>query len=325
MRDTFIHLCSKVKRFGLTSVIKSIALFALFVSILINLSCEKGRETESKSKTNSPPVITSVSLLPNKPNKESDLSTVIQSQDPDGDLIIYRYQWIKNDEEIIGEEKNTLNRKNFKKRDLIQVRVIPSDGKVNGKPFLSTPIRIFNSQPLIEEVRIEPKVAYVNSPLKVRIKSADKDGDFIYYTYQWEKNGEVMAEDRGEELEQGRFKRGDSITVTVNSDDRESQSPSKKSNPIIISNNPPVITSSPPTSIDGMTYIYQVKVNDPDHDPIIFTLKSGPKGMEIDKDTGLLRWAIQKDDREPHMIEIEASDNAGAKSLQRYTLTVEYK
>ena len=62
--------------------------------------------------------------------------------------------------------KNTLKRGNFKKGDIIQVKVTPSDGKENGKPFLSTPVKILNSPPVIQEVWIEPKMPTAKDNLK---------------------------------------------------------------------------------------------------------------------------------------------------------------
>lgn len=310
---------------GLWSLIRIVVFFFLFSSLCGSLSCEGQKGTELKSRTNSPPVITSVSILLEKPSKESDLSLSIQSQDEDGDPITYQYQWVKNDAELPGEKKEILKSGNFKKGDLIQVRVTPSDGKVDGKPVLSSTVKILNSPPVMQEIGIDPKVAYANDPLKVHLKGFDADGDFIYYTYRWEKNEVVLSEEGTEALESGRFKKGDSISVTVIPDDREDKGLPKKSEPVVIANSPPIIISSPPTSIEGMTYLYQVKALDPDHDPVQFTLKSGPKGMVIDKETGLIRWEVRKEDKGTYPIEIEASDNEGAKSIQRYTLTVDYK
>jgi hypothetical protein len=54
-------------------------------------------------------------------------------------------------------------------------------------------------------------------------------------------------------------------------------------------------------------------------------LKSGPKGMEMDKNTGLIRWEIRKENKGTHSVEIEVFDQEGAKSIQRYTLTVEFR
>ena len=291
-------------------------------SLAINLSCGNSDKHELKSQTNSPPVITSVTISPNNPNKESELSLFIQSHDPDGDSMTYHYQWMKNDEEIPMGNSKTLEGGNFRKGDFIQVKVTPSDGKEKGKAFLSDPVKILNSTPMIQEVRMEPKVAYANDNLKVSVTGSDADGDFVYYTYQWEKDGVILSEERKEILERGRIKRGDSIIVTVTPDDREAVGMPKKSETVIISNSPPIIVSSPPTSVQGETYIYQVKANDPDDDSTSFTLKSGPKGMEIDKSTGLIRWEIRKEDKGSHLIEIEASDNEGGRSFQRFTLVV---
>ena len=309
------------------SSIRKATILCILCVLLGNFSCGKQKQVESKSQiqTNGPPIITSVNIVPQTPNKESDLDVITRSQDPDGDPVTYYYQWMKNNEEISGEDKNILKSGNFKKGDLIQVRVTPSDGKVEGKPFLSVPVKILNSPPVIQEVRIEPKMAYANDHLKIYIKSNDIDRDSIYYTYQWGKNGAVLTEEKTEVLEKGRFKKGDSIAVTVTPNDGESQGISKKSEPITILNSPPIIISSPPTSVEGNDYIYQVKAYDPDNDPIFFALKSAPKGMEIDKETGLVRWAIRGQDRGTHSIEIEASDKEGAKSFQRFVLNVEIR
>jgi len=263
--------------------------------------------------------------LPKNPNKENNLDLIVRGQDPDGDPLTYHYQWIKNGEEISGENENILRRGNFRKGDLIRVMVTPSDGKADGKPFLSEPIKILNSPPLIQEVNIEPKMAYASDHLKVHIRSVDIDGDAIYYTYQWEKNGVVLTEEKAEVLERGRFKKGDLIAVTVTPDDGEGKGILKKSEGITILNSPPIIVSSPPTSVEGENYIYQLEANDLDNDPISFALKSAPKGMEINKETGLIRWVVQRRDSGTHPIEIEASDQEGAKSYQRFVLNVEFR
>ena len=304
---------------------KIIIRFILTFFVAIHLSCEGRKAEPSRSKTNSPPSVTSVTILPEKPTRESELNLSIQSKDPDGDSVIYQFQWIRNDKEIIGENKNALSSGFFKKGDLVRARVTPSDGKVNGTPFLSAPVKILNSSPVLKEVWVEPKVAYVTDRLKATLKSLDPDGDFIYHTYQWEKNGTLLSEEREEILERGRFKKGDSITVIVTPDDREILGPPKKSETLIISNSPPLILSSPPTSVEKTTYTYQVKANDPDNDPIAFALRSGPKGMEMDKKTGLIKWEIRKDDKGNHSVEIEVSDDSGAKSIQRYTLTINFR
>lgn len=299
-------------------------LLMLFVSLHIT-SCGSSEKTGTSTKSNTPPEIVAATIFPENPTQKSDLGVTVQGKDPDEDTITYHYQWIKNDTEIIGETKPVLKSGTFKKGDMIQVKVIPSDGKGEGASFLSAPVKILNSPPTIQEVSIEPKTAFANNDLKAIVKGFDPDGDFIYYTFRWEKNGVELSEENKEILKQGNFKKGDSIIVTVTPDDREVTGEPKKSEAVIISNSPPMIVSSPPESIKESKYIYQVKADDADHDPVTFILKSGPKGMEIDQKTGLLRWDIRKADKGTHQIEIEALDSDGAKSIQRYVLTVDFK
>ncbi len=300
-------------------------LLALLTSIVAIISCESGETGKSASKINSPPVITSVTILPEKPTTGSELSLSIQSKDPEGDPITYQYQWIKNDEDVTGENQPTLKKEKFSKGDLIRVRVMPSDKKSAGVSFLSPAIKIHNEPPVVQEVWIEPKLAYAGDNLKAIVKCSDPEGDFIYYNYQWEKNGSILTDERGGTLQKGRFKKGDSIVVIVTPDDREALGTAKKSEPLLISNSPPQIVSSPPNSVEKTTYIYQVKVDEPDNDPITFALKSAPQRMVIDKKTGIIKWEIRKEDKGDHSVEIEVSDNEGARSTQRYTLTIDIK
>ena len=54
---------------------------------------------------------------------------------------------------------------------------------------------------------------------------------------------------------------------------------------------PPAITSVPPTrGAVGQQYIYAVAANDPEGDPLSFSLVTGPAGMTIDPTAGLIRW-----------------------------------
>lgn len=324
-KDTFIPLCNKWKSDREVLYSQVIALILTLLFLAGGFSCGKQEITENNLPKNSPPQIFSVKILPENPNKESVFNLVIDSYDPDHERVAYRYQWSRNGEEMEGANKEILRSTNLKRGDLIRVKVTPSDGKMNGEPFLSAPVKILNSPPVIQKIWIEPKLAYVNDNLKVHVKSNDIDGDPVHYTYRWEKNGIALNEESGEVLERGRFKKGDSIAVTVIPDDGETSGSPKKSDPIMIANSPPVITSSPLTKTDGNIYTYQVTVNRPDNDPIIFALKTAPKGMEIDRETGLIRWEIRNGDQGTHPIEIEASDSEGAKSFQRYTLAVEFR
>jgi hypothetical protein len=296
-----------------------------FASLFLagSLSCGRQEAAQTTLPKNSPPRIISVRVLPENPDTKSVFNLLIESYDPDNDRVLYRYQWLKNDEGVAGENAEILRGIPLRKGDLIRVKVTPSDGKIEGDPFLSSPVKIVLSPEIIEEVRIEPKIAYSNCDLKAFVKTHDADGNSMSYSYQWERNGVVLTEEKTDVLAQGRFKRGETIAVTVTPQDGESEGMPRKSQPVTIANGPPIITSSPPQKTNGNIYTYQVTANDPDNDPIVFILKTGPKGMEMDKETGFVRWEIRKGDQGPQSIEIQASDPEGARSFQRYTLSVE--
>jgi hypothetical protein len=325
-KDIFIPLCNKLKSYREFSPLQFIIAF-IFTSLFFagSLSCGRQEAAETTLPKNSPPRIISVKILPESPNTQSVFNLLIESYDPDYDRVLYHYQWLKNDEEITGENREILRGIHLKKGDLIRVKVTPSDGKINGETFLAPPVKIINSPQVIEEVRIEPKIAYANCDLKAFVKSHDADGDSMNYSYKWEKNGVVLSEENTDVFTRGRFKKGDTIAVTVTANDVESIGMPKKSEPVTIANSPPIITSSPPNKTNGNIYTYQVTANDPDNDPIIFALKTAPKGMEIDKETGLIRWEIRKEDQGTQSIEIQASDSGGSKSFQRYTLAIEFR
>jgi len=196
------------------TLFKLAVIFSLLTTLLGGGSCEKEKGTGASSRTNSPPVVSAVRILPENPTQQNAVTASIDAHDPDGDPITYEYQWIKNGADVSAQDNNVLQHSHFKKGDVIRVRVTPGDGKGKGEPFLSPEVKIRNSPPVIQEVWIEPKVAYASDPLKALVKAEDKDGGFVYYTYQWEKNGVLLSEERGAVLEPGRFKKGDSVTVT---------------------------------------------------------------------------------------------------------------
>src|SRR3990170_7232095 len=140
-KSDFIPSCSRVKHRT-----------AIFLSVLFilsgTLSCDREKGGEPKDHSNSLPVITSIQIFPENPNVTQDLNLTIRSQDPGGDPITYHYQWMKDEQEIPGENRSTLPKGNFRKGTLISVKIVPSDGKTQGKPFLSDPVKILNSPPI---------------------------------------------------------------------------------------------------------------------------------------------------------------------------------
>jgi len=90
-------------------------------------------------------------------------------------------------------------------------------------------------------------------------------------------------------------------------------------------NDPPKITSTPVlTGQLGQLYTYQVQAKDPDptKDTLSYELLANPKGMQIDRNKGLIRWTATSIDVGKHTITIRASDGKGGSDEQTYTLTL---
>ena len=88
-----------------------------------------------------------------------------------------------------------------------------------------------------------------------------------------------------------------------------------------VGNTVPVFTSQPQTeAVAGQQYQYTAVAVDTDGDRLSYQLGVGPEGMQVDTDTGEVRW------REPwlgeYAVRIEAHDGQGGVGEQAYTLTV---
>jgi hypothetical protein len=88
-------------------------------------------------------------------------------------------------------------------------------------------------------------------------------------------------------------------------------------------NEPPVVTSQAETvALEDAPYAYALKATDLNDDPLTFVLVSGPEGMTIDPQTGLLAWNPTQEDLGVVQIEIRVDDAGGASGGQSFSLTV---
>jgi imidazole glycerol phosphate synthase subunit HisF len=86
-------------------------------------------------------------------------------------------------------------------------------------------------------------------------------------------------------------------------------------------NNPPVITSMPSTAATlGILYTYQVQAMDEDGDQLTYNFTSGPMGMVIDANNGLISWqpwgAAGQD------VSLTVSDGKGGTATQEFTIEI---
>jgi hypothetical protein len=87
-------------------------------------------------------------------------------------------------------------------------------------------------------------------------------------------------------------------------------------------NHPPKITSQPRLRVQlGRPYLYLVEVEEPDGDPLTFSLPVKPAGMTIDAN-GLVAWTPTPSQLGSHSVKIEVTDGRGGYTAQQYAIDV---
>lgn len=88
-------------------------------------------------------------------------------------------------------------------------------------------------------------------------------------------------------------------------------------------NTPPRIVSPPHlTGVSGRSYVYDARAEDPNDDPIQWSLVEAPRGMSIDPARGTIRWTPAADQLGPQQVVIQAQDVFFAAGTQSFVITV---
>ena len=89
-------------------------------------------------------------------------------------------------------------------------------------------------------------------------------------------------------------------------------------------NQAPDITSLPNTQARvDREFVYAVKAKDPEDDPLHFSLASGPTGMRMDAQAGVLRWTPTVQDIGLHAVSVTVEDGRGGRATQRFSVMVD--
>lgn len=89
-------------------------------------------------------------------------------------------------------------------------------------------------------------------------------------------------------------------------------------------NQGPTITSRPQTEAwPGDPYVHGVRADDPEDDPLTFTLLGGPPGMTIGAETGVIRWTPTVNQAgQSFTVALQVEDPSGNLATQSYSITV---
>lgn len=129
---------------------------------------------------NSPPVLKSVVIQPQVVYSNTDLMAEAEAEDPDQELVSFRFQWIKNGSEIYDEESECLKHSHFVKGDRIQVKVTPFDGYGHGTSMISSVMPVNNSPPNI--ISHPPSTFEEDGTFMYKVVAKDVDNDLLIFS-----------------------------------------------------------------------------------------------------------------------------------------------
>lgn len=291
----------------------------IYLSILI-LTFSMLFSCTSKKEEGAPPpsppsatsqTISAIEIQPLEATRETTFSISSKSLDVSKANI----QWFINDTIVEGATS-----KQFRPAEVKKGATVQAKATVNNQEFISNQVRIKNILPSIVNAKIMPSNPKMHDILKLNITGNDRDGDPISYKYEWIKNGEPVS---SSETLEGPFKREDKISVKITPYDGEGYGfPSTLSTNIF--NSPPK-PSGTGESFENNIYTYQIKATDPDGDIPTYNLKQAPKGMVIDKSTGLITWQVTEKDTGRYPVVVQISDGHGGEVLYNLEVTIGFE
>lgn len=300
------------------------AVCAAVTALLCALGCgsdEGAGATGAASRAgNSLPVIDHVGLDPSHPSPGETLRAVVRARDPDGDPVELRHDWTVDGVAVL-ETGPELVLEGVDKGAVVEVSVVASDALGESEPAGDSVV-VANRRPTLEAAEIEPRGdVEAGEVLRVSASGDDPDGDSIDYAVEWRVDGRTTPH-RGPTLSTASFSPGTVIQARVVASDGEDESDPIDTPLVRIADGAPVIRSQPGGMTADGVFRYRVDATDPEGQPLRFSLRMAPAGMQIDPLSGLLEWRPVRSQSGRHPVEIVVEDGTGTKTIQAFEVTV---
>ncbi len=138
---------------------------------------------ERGSSTNQAPSIEAVTVSPPTPTTTDELIAAVEATDPDGDTITFAYQWLKNGRDLSGATSRVLDLAltgNGDRADVLEVRVVASDGAASSEAVTSGSVTVVNGPPTFDQ-DLGDRFSVESETVTVAAGASDADGDTVTY------------------------------------------------------------------------------------------------------------------------------------------------
>ncbi len=251
-----------------------------------------------------------VIIAPSSPSRIAPPSVSVKSP-PGLGADVLGVRWLINGEE--RESGQILPPSAFRRGDRIQAIVKLLAG--GEEKLITTPeVAAVNAMPTVVDVRIEPQAPTNGSTVRTVVQAQDPDGDPLTFKYRWHVD-DVPVPGETDSFPLKGVKKGSWVHVAVTPNDGISDGAWRYSPRYQVVNAPPVVKSEPPKTIPPSRVLtHTVVAEDPDGDPMTYTLVKGPEGFTLSGAT--LTWKVSDRDLEkPAEVVIRISDDDGASTV----------
>jgi len=203
-------------------------------------------------------------------------NVTLESEDPEGDLISYRYDWFQDDTLYASGSSSVIPPGVTVRDQNWRVVVTPNDEHGEGDPG-DAEVTIINSGPSVDSVALTPTSPYTTDDIAaVATGWEDQDEDTEAYNYRWEKNGSVDPSVTADSYPWTSTVKGDEIRVRLVPDDGLEEGTPVFSSPVVVINSPPDghtinLTPASPEPGEDLLCTVTAVASDADGDDIDYT------------------------------------------------------
>jgi len=179
-----------------------------------------------------------------------------------------------------------------------------------------------NSPPIVTGIRVDPVNPVSGGTVRAIVTGSDADDDPLKLRFEWYVDDAPVPGTEERNVLKG-VKRGAHVYAKVTPNDGIVDGAWMISPRYLVVNGLPVVKSRIPKDIppDG-NFIHRIEAEDPDGDPLTYTLKKGPPGMTLTGST--LAWKVP-DGYYGQSIEVvvEISDGEDSRTIQNISMTIQ--